>query len=69
MFSFHTFKDKRYWILLVPYLLVIIGIIIFGSSYFVGRPLMAPVFLLVSATLFWGTYHLWKYIGDRKGNR
>ena len=66
MFSFQTFKDKRYWILLFPFIIILVCFSVFAPNYFIGKPLMVPLFLLLNATLFWGTYHLWKYVGDKK---
>lgn len=42
-----------------------IGIAVFASSNFIENPLMAPILLLLNAFLFWGIYHLWKYVGDK----
>ncbi len=66
MFSFQTFKDKRYWILLFPFIIVLISGSVFGSNYFAENPFMVPILLVLNAILFWGIYHLWKYIGDKK---
>ncbi|QVY62459.1 permease [Cytobacillus gottheilii] len=66
MFSFQTFKDKRYWILLLPFLIVYIVVAIFSSGYFTGKPILALLFPFLSVMLFWVTYHLWKYVGDKK---
>lgn len=66
LFSFQTFKDKRYWTLLIPFVIILIGVSACASNYFEETPLMAPIFLLLYAMLFWGIYHLWKYIGDKK---
>ena len=66
MFSFQTFKDKRYWILLFPFIIILVAFSVFASNYFIENPLMGPIFLLLNAILFWGIYHLWKYVGDKK---
>ncbi|KZE37087.1 hypothetical protein AV656_10910 [Bhargavaea cecembensis] len=69
MFSFETFKDKRYWILLFPFLIILVGFSVFASNYFAENPLMIFLFLVLDASLFWGIYHLWKYVGDKKAQR
>ena len=69
MFSFQTFKDKRYWILLFPFIIILVGFSVFASNYFTENPLTLSIFLLLNATLFWGIYHLWKYVGDKKTQR
>ncbi|MFC5734425.1 hypothetical protein [Cytobacillus gottheilii] len=66
MFSFQTFKDKRYWILLLPFLIVYIVVAIFSSGYFTGKPILALLFPFLSVMLFWGTYHLWKYVATKR---
>ena len=66
MFSFKTFKDKRYWILLIPFIIILVGFAVFAPNYFNETPLLLPLFLLLYAGLFWTTYHLWKYFRDKK---
>lgn len=66
MFSFQTFKDKRYWILLFPFIIILLLFSFFASNYFAENPLMIVLFLFLYVTLFWGIYHLWKYVGDEK---
>ena len=66
MFSFKTFKDKRYWILLLPFIIILVDFSIFASNYFIANTFIAPLFLFLYAALFWTTYHLWKYYGDKK---
>lgn len=66
MFSFQTFKDKRYWILLFPFIIILLLFSFFASNYFAENPLVMVLFLVLYVTLFWGTYHLWKYVGDKK---
>ncbi|ARF18656.1 hypothetical protein SporoP17a_15985 [Sporosarcina ureae] len=66
MFSFQTFKDKRYWILLPPFIVIFVGLSVFASNYFVENPIMVLILLLLNGILFWVTYHSWKYIGDKK---
>lgn len=66
MGSFNTFKDIRYWILLVPFLIILVLYIYFTPSDFFEKPYISSLSLLIFPTLFWCTYHLWKYIGDKK---
>lgn len=66
MFSFKTFTDKRYWILLLPFTMILVGFSVFGSTYFIENTYFLPFFLISYAALFWTTYHLWKYFGDKK---
>ena len=42
MFSFQTFKDKRYWILLFPFIIILVAFSVFASNYFIENPLMGP---------------------------
>ena len=49
-----------------PFIIILVCFSVFAPNYFIGKPLMVPLFLLLNATLFWGTYHLWKYVGDKK---
>lgn len=66
MFSFKTFKDVRYWILLIPYFLIIIGICVFASDYLGSNPIYTMSFLILYVGSFWSIYHLWKYFGDKR---
>ncbi|MBB4826642.1 positive regulator of sigma E activity [Sporosarcina luteola] len=66
MFSFDTFKDKRYWILLCPYLLILVVFSIVASSEMLANTLITYLLLLLYAASFWAIYHLWKYLGDKK---
>jgi len=69
MWSFSTFKDKRYWILLIPAIILLILFAFLTPDYILQRPFVAPLTILASAVLFWSTYHLWKYFGDKKKKR
>lgn len=67
MFSFNTFKDKRYWILFLPTLIILVLLGIFSSNiYIFGYINLFLVLMLVLVALFWTIYHLWKYFGDKK---
>ena len=66
MGSFNTFKDKRYWILLVPFIIILVLYIYFTPSYMLEKPYVSSLSILIFPTLFWSTYHLWKYFGDKK---
>jgi len=65
MFSFNTFKDKRYWILLLPTIIILILLAIFTSNIYIFGYINV-CFVLVLVALFWMTYHLWRYFGDKK---
>lgn len=69
MFSFQTFTDKRYWILLAVFLVLLIGVSLFASDYIIGKPYGISIFLVVSFVSFWGLYHGWEYVGDRRKRR
>jgi len=66
MFSFNTFKDKRYWILLFPFIIILLGVSFFLTAFIADNPLIIIIVLILFAISFWGTYHLWKYVGDKK---
>ncbi|MFC6041194.1 permease [Paenisporosarcina macmurdoensis] len=66
MWSFNTFKDKRYWILLIPAIIILVLFAVFNPDYILGNTYILPFSLLIYAALFWSTYHLWKYFGDKK---
>lgn len=65
MFSFHTFKDQRYWLLFFPFVVFLILFLFFTSNFLAENPLMIIVFLMIYMSLFWGSYHLWKYVGNQ----
>ncbi|MDA6131593.1 hypothetical protein OSK38_30020, partial [Escherichia coli] len=62
------FKDKRYWILLVPFLIILVCFVVFASTsdFFLEHTSIFPLFTILYVSLFWITYHLWKYFGDEK---
>ncbi|WP_313894396.1 permease [Psychrobacillus sp.] len=66
MWSFSTFKDKRYWILLIPAIIILVLFAVFTPDYILEKSYVAPLLMLIPAALFWSTYHLWKYFGDKK---
>ncbi|MEK4385828.1 permease [Solibacillus sp. FSL W7-1464] len=66
MWSFNTFKDIRYWMLLVPFLIILVLYIHFTPSYILEKPYVSALSLFIFPTLFWSTYHLWKHFGDKK---
>ncbi len=49
-----TFRDKKYWILVVPFLVTAVLLAIYLP------PRQKPLTLLV-ILLFWATYYLWVY--------
>ena len=66
MWSFSTFKDKRYWILLIPASIILVLFAVFTPTYILEKPYVLPFSILIFLVLFWSTYHLWKYVGDKK---
>lgn len=63
MFNFNTFKDKRYWILLLPFITIFVLLYIFISDS------NSKAFLIlgfIDVALFWITYHLWKYFNEKR---
>lgn len=66
MWSFSTFKDKRYWVLLILAIIILVLYAVFTPNYILEKPYIAPFTIIISGVLFWSTYHLWKYFGDKK---
>lgn len=66
MGSFNTFKDKRYWILLIPFISILVLFVFFTPNYILEKPYVSSLSFLIFPSLFWSTYHLWKYFGDKK---
>ena len=66
MWSFNTFKDKRYWILLIPAIIILVLFAVFTPDYILEKTYVSPFLSIISIALFWSTYHLWKYFGDKK---
>lgn len=57
-----TFRDKKYWILLVPFLTTAVLMALYLPPN--EKPLTVLVILL-----FWATYYLWGYLEKRTGKR
>lgn len=66
MWSFSTFKDKRYWILLITAIIIFVLFAVFTPDYILEKPYFAPFTMLIGVALFWSTYHLWKYFGEKE---
>ncbi len=66
MWSFSTFKDKRYWILLIPAIIILILFVVFIPDYILEKPYVSLILTLIFPTLFWSIYHIWKYFGYSK---
>lgn len=66
MGSFNTFKDIRYWILLFPFIIILILYTYFTPSYILKKPYILALSLFIFPTLFWSTYHIWKYFRNKK---
>lgn len=65
MGSFNTFKDKRYWILLVPFIIILVLYIYFTPSYIHEKPYVLALSFFIFPTLFWSIYYIWKYLKKR----
>ncbi|TMN20836.1 hypothetical protein FFL34_00955 [Lentibacillus cibarius] len=59
----NTFKDKIYWILLLPFLTILVFL-----SIFIGDSNTKAFLILgfIDVSLFWLTYYLWKYFSNKK---
>lgn len=66
MWSFSTLKDKRYWILLILAIITLVLFIVFTPDDILEKPYFLPILIIIFTALFWSTYHIWKYFGDRK---
>ena len=66
MWSFKTLKDKRYWILVIPAITIYILLAIFVPSSILENTPLLLISILIYVSLFWLTYHSWKYFGDKK---
>lgn len=66
MGSFNTFKDKRYWILLMPFLITMVLYVYFTPKNVLEKSNVSTLSILIFPTLFWSIYHIWKYFGDKK---
>ncbi|MFD2211245.1 hypothetical protein ACFSMW_16170 [Virgibacillus halophilus] len=62
MFSFQTFKNKRYWILLLPFVMAIVLIYHFVPNQY-G---LIQVFILIAA--FWIIFHIWNFYSGKKSH-
>ena len=62
MFGFKTFKNKRYWILLPPFVIAM-----FLLYNFVPNKYGLILGLILVAT-FWSVYHIWNFYSDKKSN-
>lgn len=66
MGSFNTFKDKRYWILLMPFLITMVLYVYFTPKNVLEKSYVSTLSILIFPTLFWYTYHICKCFGDKK---
>lgn len=58
MGSFNTFKEIRYWILLIPFLIILALYIYFTPSYIFQMLYVLALSLFIFPTLFRSTYHI-----------
>ncbi|WP_427138856.1 permease [Psychrobacillus psychrodurans] len=66
MWSFSIYKDKRYWILLITAIIILFLFAVFTPDYILEKTYVVPFSMPIFIVLFWSTYHLWKYFGDKK---
>ncbi|GKV56315.1 hypothetical protein NCCP2222_22620 [Sporosarcina sp. NCCP-2222] len=66
MFIFKPYKDKRYWILLITFLIFLVGFIVFVPSGFFEKNWNGLLFILFYGAAFWLLYYIWTYLGDKK---
>lgn len=66
MWSFNTFKDIRYWILLVPFLIILVLYIYCTPSNFFEKPYVSSFSIFIFPALFWSIYYLWNYLDGKK---
>jgi len=55
------FKNKKYWILMPPFLLLAILLILF-------LPTDLKPYSIISVLIFWVTYYIWNY-ADKNQNK
>lgn len=64
-----TFKDKRYLILLVSYIIILVLFAVLAPDYILEIPNITPIIIIIFIVLFWSTYRIWRYFGDRNKNK
>ena len=66
MWIFSTFNEKRYWILFIPTIIIFVVFIVFAPEYIFEKNYASLLLIFMFPILFWSTYHIWKYFGDKK---
>lgn len=66
MWSFSTFKDIRYWILLIPAIIILVLFAVFTPDYILEKPYIPPILGIIFIASFLSTYYIWRYFGDKK---
>ncbi|MFJ7825709.1 hypothetical protein [Psychrobacillus sp. NPDC096623] len=62
---FDDFKNKKYWILMPPFLILLFALIFYLPENYGPAP-----FIFISVIIaFWTTYYLWNYIDKNKKDR
>jgi len=62
MFGIDTFKNKRFWVLLIPFMIVIV--VIFANFPHMSETILIVV-TLVLVVLFWGSFFLWNHLAGK----
>lgn len=63
-----TFRDRRYWILLILYIIILVLFAVLAPDYILEIPNITAILIIIFIVLFWSTYHIWRYFGDRNKN-
>lgn len=58
---FNTLKDKRFWILLFPSVIVFVLL----TNYITDESTLIT-FVVIFIIIFWGIYLLWEYIDKKR---
>ena len=66
MGSFNTFKDISYWILLVPFIIILVLYIYFTPSYMLEKPYGSSLSILIFSALFWSYIIFGSFLGIKR---
>lgn len=50
----------------MPFLITMVLYVYFTPKNVLEKPNVSTLSILIFPTLFWSTYHLWKYFGDKQ---
>lgn len=57
----HMYKNKKYWILMPPFLLLAVLLILY-------LPTDLKPYSIISVLIFWVTYYIWNYADKKQNN-